>query len=74
LAEAAKEAVLMFACDPYGWFCVFLAFGKSRKAGFAILAAYERWIVVTFAAALIIAGLITVIAALVLLRRAMNGI
>jgi len=77
-ADAAKEAGLMFACDPYGWFCVFLVFGKSRKAGFAILAAYaylhERWIVVTFAAALILAGLITVIAALVLLRRAVNGI
>ena len=40
LADAAKEAVLMFACDPYGWFYVFLVFVKSRKAGFAILAAY----------------------------------
>jgi hypothetical protein len=78
LADTAKEAVLMFACDPSGWFCVFLVFGKSPKAGFAFLAAYaylhERWIVVTFAAALIIAGSIIVIAALVLLRRAMNGI
>jgi hypothetical protein len=35
---------------------------------------HERWIVVTFAAALMIAGLITVIAGLVLLRRAMNRI
>jgi hypothetical protein len=35
---------------------------------------HERWIVVTFAAALMIAGLITVIAGLVLLRRTMSRI
>jgi hypothetical protein len=35
---------------------------------------HERWIVVTFAAALMIAGLITVIAALAILRRAMERI
>jgi hypothetical protein len=35
---------------------------------------HGRWIVVTFAAALIIAGLITVIAGVVLLRRTMNRI
>jgi hypothetical protein len=26
------------ACDPYGWFCVFLTFGKYWKAGLILLA------------------------------------
>jgi len=27
LADAAKTAGLMAVCDPYGWFCLFLALG-----------------------------------------------
>jgi hypothetical protein len=38
LAEAAKEPTLMLAFDPLLWICVLGAFGKSWKAGFAILA------------------------------------
>jgi hypothetical protein len=38
LADAAKEAALMFACDPIGLFSVFLVFVKSWKAGLIILA------------------------------------
>jgi hypothetical protein len=37
LADAATTA-LMLACDPYGWFCVFVVFAKSRKAGLIFLA------------------------------------
>jgi hypothetical protein len=46
LADAAKEAVPMFACDPYGWLCVLLVFGKSRQAGFAIVAAYACVVII----------------------------
>lgn len=38
LAEAAKDAALMAICDPFGWFCVFLVFGKFWKIGLILLA------------------------------------
>jgi hypothetical protein len=37
LADAAKEPTLMLAFDPLLWICVLGVFGKSWKAGFAIL-------------------------------------
>jgi hypothetical protein len=32
------DAAMMSACDPYGWFCVLLVFGKFWKIGLIFLA------------------------------------
>jgi hypothetical protein len=43
LADAAKRAGLLAVCDPFAWFCLFLAlgglFGHSWKAGYIGLVA-----------------------------------
>jgi hypothetical protein len=33
-----SEAALAAACDPFGWFCVYLPLAKSWKVGFIFLA------------------------------------
>ena len=32
------EVAAMAACDPFGWFCVLLVFGKFWKGGLILLA------------------------------------
>ena len=32
------DVAVMAACDPYGWFCVLLVFGKFWKIGLILLA------------------------------------
>ena len=49
----AATTVLALACDPYGWFCVFVIFAKSAKAGLIFLG--------TILAAIFGAGIIAVV-------------
>ena len=41
------EVAVMAACDPFGWFCVLLAFGKSWKAGLILLALIAIAVIMT---------------------------
>jgi hypothetical protein len=41
------DAAVVAACDPYGWFCVLLVFGKFWKIGLIFLALLAIVVMVT---------------------------